>query len=62
MIDWRLWENSPSGPKPSALLVVHRNKVMTPAMTEIAGRIERAFGGTAGPGSNQSQNTPKEHS
>lgn len=40
MIDCRLWDNSPSGPKPSALLVAHRNKVMIPAITEIAGRIE----------------------
>jgi hypothetical protein len=28
------------------MLVVHEQKILNPAMTEIAGRIARAFGGT----------------
>lgn len=45
-LDFRPWEDPGIGPAPRAMLVVHEQKILTPAMTEIAGRIERAFGGT----------------
>lgn len=45
-MSFHLWEDQETIPAPRAMLVVHEQKIFTPAMTEIAGRIERAFGGT----------------
>jgi len=45
-LDFCPWEGSGAGPAPRAMLVVHEQKILTHAMTEIAGRIARAFGGT----------------
>jgi DNA-binding transcriptional LysR family regulator len=43
MIESRPLEASSSDPVPMAMLVVHKQKVMTPAMTEICTRIKHSF-------------------